>query len=178
VTLWIDKQRPPERLIGPYLVRVLDSLGYKARLKHVKYFFPPTPTTASNQFLYGALGDPRLKTQIGGTIGWNPDWPSASNFFSTELTCASYKHPIGDDNNPAEFCNPSIDREIAQAQALQPTDPQAASALWTTIDHQIVNQAPLLFTWNSDAIDLVSRRVGNYTYNPWTGVLLDQLWVR
>jgi hypothetical protein len=26
--------------------------------------------------------------------------------------------------------------------------------------------------------DFVSRRVGNYQYNPQLGVLLDQLWVR
>jgi peptide/nickel transport system substrate-binding protein len=31
---------------------------------------------------------------------------------------------------------------------------------------------------NGRQIDFVSRRVGNYQYNPQWGALLDQLWVR
>jgi peptide/nickel transport system substrate-binding protein len=176
VTIWIDKQRPSEQPIGAYLLSVLQSLGYKARLRQVKRLFPLS--FRDDQSLYGALGDPRMKVQIGGTVGWAPDYPSANEFFSPLLTCASCSYKSATGQNTAEFCNPSIDAEIARARELQLTDPQAGSALWTKIDHDIVNQAPMLFLWSEMAIDFVSRRVGDYTHNPWSGVLLDQLWVR
>jgi peptide/nickel transport system substrate-binding protein len=31
---------------------------------------------------------------------------------------------------------------------------------------------------NPKRVDFLSRRVGNYQYNPQWGILLDQLWVR
>ena len=38
--------------------------------------------------------------------------------------------------------------------------------------------APWVFMQNELQTTLVSRRVGNYQYNPQWGPLLDQLWVR
>jgi hypothetical protein len=45
------------------------------------------------------------------------------------------------------------------------------------IDSQIVDQAPWLPLVNPKVVDVLSKRVGNYQYNP-SGVLIDQLWVR
>jgi hypothetical protein len=47
----------------------------------------------------------------------------------------------------------------------------------STIDHQLIDQAPLIPVEVFQQADFVSRRVGNYQYNPQWGALLDQMWV-
>lgn len=39
-------------------------------------------------------------------------------------------------------------------------------------------KAPAIPLYTLSRADLVSKRVGNYIYNPEFGVLLDQLWVK
>ncbi len=144
---------------GNYLVSVLRRLGYKVRFKNF-----------TRDDYFSAISDPRRRIQAG-IAGWLQDYPSAGNFFEPQVTC-------GSKNNYAQFCNRRIDREIADASSLQSTDPGAASRLWSKVDHDVVDQAPWLFMQNPLSFVLVSRRVGNYQFNPQWGVLLDQLWVR
>jgi hypothetical protein len=58
------------------------------------------------------------------------------------------------------------------------TDPRAAAVLWTRLDHELTDLAIWLPTVTPNETDLVSRRVGDYHYNPVWGALVDQLWVR
>jgi peptide/nickel transport system substrate-binding protein len=74
--------------------------------------------------------------------------------------------------------DPRIDAEIARARSLQTSDPQAASQLWSRIDRDIVDPAPWVTVMNPRWTDVVSRRVGNYQYNPQWRALLDQVWVK
>ena len=60
---------------------------------------------------------------------------------------------------------------------MQATGP-AADQLWTRIDHELVNRAPLVPLVNRTWIDFVSKRAGNYQFSWQAGPLLDQLWVR
>lgn len=53
-----------------------------------------------------------------------------------------------------------------------------AGALWSRIDREIVDQAPIVPLVNPKQVSFLSERVGNYQYSPQSGVLLDQLWVR
>ena len=46
------------------------------------------------------------------------------------------------------------------------------------LDRELTDRAILLPTVTPDETDLLSRRVGNYQYNPVWGPLLDQLWVQ
>ena len=80
--------------------------------------------------------------------------------------------------NVAEFCDHSIDAQMARAAALQTLDPSAATLLWQQIEHEILAQAPLVPTSNARNVDFFAKRVGNYQFNPQWGVLLDQLWIR
>jgi hypothetical protein len=41
-----------------------------------------------------------------------------------------------------------------------------------------MQEAPLIPIASGTEVDLISRRVGNYQFNPFWGVLPDQLWVR
>ncbi len=70
-----------------------------------------------------------------------------------------------------------MDRQISQAAVLQAVDPRAAAARWAQLDRQLTDQAVFLPTVTPNEVDLVSRRAGNYQYNPVWGVLVDQLMV-
>jgi peptide/nickel transport system substrate-binding protein len=80
--------------------------------------------------------------------------------------------------NAAGFCDPTIDREIARADALQTTNPGASSRPWAKVDRDLTDRAPWAAFANNSLVEVASARVGNYQVNPLTGTLLDQLWVR
>jgi ABC-type transport system substrate-binding protein len=79
--------------------------------------------------------------------------------------------------NASEFCSPGLERKIEHALSLQATDPAKAGAAWAAVDHQIVDQAPMVGLLVPQGVELVSKRVGNYQRNPVWGVILSQLWV-
>ena len=57
-------------------------------------------------------------------------------------------------------------------------DAQAANRQWARVDRALVDAAPWLPLYNARSVELLSRRVGGYRYNPLYGTLIDQLWVR
>jgi hypothetical protein len=65
-----------------------------------------------------------------------------------------------------------------RAQALQTTDPDAASRLWAKVDRDVTEEAPIVAYANAVVLKVKSARVRNYQYNPQWGTLLDQLWIR
>ena len=121
--------------------------------------------------------DSRTKAQIG-FFGWFPDYPAASNFFSSNFTCASFLSANPSNQNAAQFCDPRIDGEIEQALAEQASDPQAARGRWERVDRATVDKAPWVPLVNPKIVDVLAKRVGNYQYGTADGVLIDQLWVR
>jgi peptide/nickel transport system substrate-binding protein len=151
-----------------YFASVLKSIGYKTRIKTFK---------GSLGGYFGFAGDSRHKVQTGAG-GWGADLPSASTWFGDLVTCASYQPHTSNNVNLSEFCDPSIDAELAHARALQTTNPDAGTILWSKIDRGLVEQAPWVPFINARSFDVVSSRVGNYEYNPQWGALLDQIWVR
>ena len=166
VTVWMPEIR---ETTGDYLVSVLKSLGYKARLKVIREKVP------GDYFRALAVAKGSVQAGFGG---WIPAYPSSAAYFSELLTCAAYKPGQPDNINYGGFCSPGIDRDIARAIELQASDPNAASLLWSKIDREVVDQAPWVTMANSKQANFVSDRVGNYQYNPVSGVLIDQLWVR
>jgi len=74
-----------------------------------------------------------------------------------------------DTTDASEFCDSTIDTQIARVDAVQVTDPPAAATSWTRIDRELTNPAIWLRTITRNELDLVSRRVGNYRYNPYRG---------
>lgn len=57
-------------------------------------------------------------------------------------------------------------------------NPGAGRSPWQRIDREISDKAPWVPLFNPESLDLLSKRVGNYQYNPnGFGVLIDQLWV-
>jgi peptide/nickel transport system substrate-binding protein len=137
-------------------------MGYRARIKRV-----------SNDVYYNpAKGplNPRRRAQAG-LFSWFGDYPAASNYFGTFLSCRA-------PSNWSKFCDRGIEAEIQRALKLQTADPYLANRLWARIDREIVDEAPAVPLFTLKQVDIVSRRVGNYQFHPQWGVLFGQLWVR
>ena len=164
VTFWSWGNLPD---IGPYAVKLLRSLGYRASMK-----------SRSGYEYFGVVGDSRTRAQIG-TTEWISDYPAASGFFNAVLTCSSFLPKNPGNSNNAQFCDPSIDRRIEAALVAQATNPDAARGLWEQIDADTTDQAPWVPLVNPRIVDVLAKRVGNYQYSyAGPGPLLDQLWVR
>jgi peptide/nickel transport system substrate-binding protein len=67
---------------------------------------------------------------------------------------------------------------MQQAELLERAAPAAANALWGSVDHELTNQADWVPTVSVREVDLVSRRLGNYQFNPVWGFLVDQSWIQ
>jgi len=76
------------------------------------------------------------------------------------------------------FCNPADDELMHRALELENASPRAADALWTRVDHALVDQAASVPLVNERQVDFVSQRVGNFQHNPYWDVLADQFELR
>jgi len=114
---------------------------------------------------------------VGAGSVW--DYPAPSAFLRVLFSCGAFKPHTATSLNVSEWCDPSLDAQMRRAGHLQTTGEVAsANAAWSSIDHTITNQAPWVPLMNLTNADLVSKRVGNYTSNPYWGVLIDQMWVK
>jgi peptide/nickel transport system substrate-binding protein len=151
---------------GRYLVSLLDSLGYRARLRRV-----------SPERYFDAVSDSRLRPQAG-YYTWNAGFPSAADFIPPQFSCPTFRPGSPGQSNMSEFCSRSIDTQITRAAAVQVRDPAAATVLWQRVEKSLLARAPVVPAYNRRNVDFVSRRVGNYEYNPQWGLLLDRAWVK
>jgi ABC-type transport system substrate-binding protein len=68
---------------------------------------------------------------------------------------------------------------MRRAQAERLTEPTASRAAWQRVDREITDAAPWVPLIVSKNVSVLSKRVGNYQYNPSAvAMLIDQLWVR
>ena len=165
VTVWSD-DFAPDPTTGAFTVSVLRELGYRATL-HIA-----TPKAMQ------AVNDSRR--QIQATDGnWGADYPSASDFFDQFFRCSSFRlADPADTRNGSFFCDPAIDKLMNLADAQQGTDPERAAATWAAIDRAVTFAAPWVPLANLNNVDFLSARVTDYQYNPFFGILLDQLQIR
>jgi peptide/nickel transport system substrate-binding protein len=84
----------------------------------------------------------------------------------------------GATTNESRFCDTPVEAAMRSAERLQLNDPVAAAHAWARVDRMIVDRAATVPYANDLQLTLLSRRIGNYQFNPQWGVLLDQLWVR
>jgi peptide/nickel transport system substrate-binding protein len=84
----------------------------------------------------------------------------------------------GPSSNTGRFCDPAVDNQIREAVRGQATGLVSANLLWAKLDRELVDRAVLAPLLSQKAAVIVSRRVGNYQFNPQWGPLFDQMWVR
>jgi YVTN family beta-propeller protein len=150
---------------GRYFVSLLHRLGYRAQLR-----------VLGDKIYWPTIWDSRRKVQAAAH-GWSTDYPAPSGFIPADMSCAAFHARDPGNQNDSEFCDHRIDAQMVRATALQLGDPVAANELWARIDREITDKAPWLAFSNPQAIDVISKRVGNYQYTP-LGALRDQMWVR
>jgi peptide/nickel transport system substrate-binding protein len=159
VSLWWHDDVFGERQ-GRYLESLLDSLGYRARLR----------TYSGDPLAYfSAVERPGGRWHSAGYFVI-ADYPAASAFI-TRLSCAHHF-------NVGRFCDRPIDAKISRALRLQERDPASANESWAALDRELTDQAPWVFLYTESTTGFVSKRVGNYQYHPFWGTLFAQLWVR
>ena len=168
VTVWtrdVPRSSDPSFIpLAHYVATVLRSLGYRASVASVK--------GKTSEPYYARIAAPQTKAQIG-VANWIPDFADNTAIFPVVLGCG-----VSRQFNVAGFCDPGTDQLIRRAGELESTDQAAASRLWSTIDRRIIDQAPWIPLVDWQANELVSRRLGNYTYKPQPGFVIDQAWVR
>jgi peptide/nickel transport system substrate-binding protein len=139
----------------PYVVRLLDRLGYRAKA----HLIPQSAWASVPPKAYARI-------QISASSVWNDTSPA--NFFETWFACnAPYDHRW--------FCDAGFDHAIRHAESLQDVNPRAAAALCTRLDRDLVNRAIAVPLVNPRQIDFVSARVTNYQHNPIYCLVADQL---
>ena len=153
ITVWTFPFFAPE---GRYIVSLLGGLGYRAQeVKDIATYF-------------ATINDPKTQAQ-SGLAGWFGGDLGFDRLIT--LTC---------DFSPSwtKFCDREIDRQLQSSLNLLAADPGAAARMWARIDRQLVDQAPWVPLFTPRTAYFVSKRVGNWQYNPNQQILLDQLWVR
>jgi YVTN family beta-propeller protein len=153
VVVWADSYFRPE---VRYLVSVLRGLGYRARAH---------PTVDFDHYAAAADKTPGVQAGVEFEFGIG----AAADVLGS-VDCHLQQ-------NPAHFCNPRIDGQVARLKKQEPTDPASTAAFAATIDREITNKAPWVPLFTPRLVDVTSARVGNYQDNS-GAVLLDQLWVR
>ena len=171
VTVWVPA---PHTARGRYMAAILRLLDFRASVRVIAL----DPKTGAVPY-FTAVGDSRNRAQIGFG-GWFADFPSVSGFLPPILSCAAFvpNSSQSENANLAEFCDPAIDAKMTRATTLQVQDPPAATLLWREVERDLIAQAPVVPVGNRRNVDFVSKRVGNYQYNPQWGPLLSQLWVK
>src|SRR5690242_19609197 len=150
------------------MVSDLNKIGYKASTQLLN---------ASIQYPYVQNSNNHKKWNVAWSA-WYQDYPVPSDFLNVLLGCGSI-HP-GSDASPniAAFCDQAIQAKMTQASNMQLTNLQGANDLWAEVDHAVTDQAPWVDLYNPKQIDFLSKRVGNYQWNPQWYILIDQLWVQ
>jgi peptide/nickel transport system substrate-binding protein len=148
------------------VVTAMRQIGYRASLK-----------VDNSPNYFGYVADSRHRVQAS-FFGWVADDISASDFFVGLFDCASFNPASPNNDNPSQFCDPSLDRLMNRALRVQSTSRVTADALWAQVDRQVSDAAPFIPLVNPSWVDVVSRRVHNYQRSPVLGLLYDQMWVR
>jgi YVTN family beta-propeller protein len=152
---------PDEGFVPPavtaYIAGVLRALGYQVRVH-----LAPVATITEPMW---------ERMQISTDGDWVASYPDPSSYIPQFFAC-------GGGNSNGYYCNPALDREMQQAETLDLTDPSRAAAVWESVGRQLTDDAVWVPTVTIRDVELTSRRLGNYQYNPIWGFLADQSWVR
>ncbi len=157
-----------DKAFGEQMVADLNKIGYKASL-----------VVLSSAIQYSFIQNSNNLKKWGVAFSsWFQDYPAASDFLNVLLGCSNI-HP-GSDASPniAEFCNKPIQAQMDKAESLAVTNPTAANNIWAQVDHAVTDQAPWVDMLNPQQIDLLSKRVHGYVWNPQWYILIDQQWLK
>jgi YVTN family beta-propeller protein len=167
ITIWNLGILGDATKVAQYLASLLRQLGYPTRVR----------TLLSNPNAAAQFANSKDRAQVA-LIAYFPNYPAASEYIKWFLSCKNFVPNSASNANWPEFCDRTLDAKIDRALTAQGADSPAAVGLWARADRSATDLAPMVPLAVPDQLDVVSRRVGNFQYNPQLGVLPDQLWVR
>src|SRR5262249_50446594 len=135
-----------------YLARLLDEMGYHARVAMMQ----PGP-------FFGRLFSGDFDAVSNG---WEGDYPAPDDFLDI-FTCG---------NDPGGYCSRRYDHLVQQATRVELRNPQNPAV--AQAERYLVQQAPFVPLFDEVTPNIVSKHVGNVQINPWLGALYDQMWVK
>jgi YVTN family beta-propeller protein len=148
-----------------YVTQVLGSLGYRARLKMLPF----------NLVGPGEMQEMQLQqVQISVEGDLNPGYPDPSSYIPSFFACDGGSAGYVGSHSNANYCNPAIDRAMQQATVLEDQSPVQAGVIWERVDHQLTDQAEWVATVDLNQVDIISKRLRNYEFNPVWGFVADQ----
>ena len=166
VTVWGVADGGQHAAVARYFTALLNQLGFTAT----------TRLLAGSQYFTFLAASPD-KVQMAGY--WIlSSTRSGSDMVVGTFTCPGFSSMFPYYGYPADFCSPPLDADMAKAEALEASDPLAATQLWAQIDRRIVDAAPAVMAFNPTDVTFLSARVGNYEHSPQYQLILDQLWVQ
>ncbi len=155
-----------EMAMGAYLENVLRQIGYDAHLRSLD---------VNVQFDY--IQNTRNRVQISLT-DWNADYPAASDFLHVLYGCDSFHAGSDSSINISGYCDKALDAEAATAEAAMLTDPKKADRLWDDVDRKITDLSLAANLIQDKWVDVVSTRLGNYTFSELDHMIFSKVWVR
>lgn len=162
----ISEESTVSKSIGTYLQSVLNDLGYKASVR---------PLSSNIMFTYTQNTNNKVQVSVQQ---WYQDYPAASDFLNVLMSCDSF-HPGSDSSiNIAGICDKDLDARMKAALKQAVTDPAGADVEWAKIDQAYMEKAPWVPLFTPRHVDLVSARVGNFTFSKQFYWLPALSWVR
>jgi peptide/nickel transport system substrate-binding protein len=162
----ISDDTATSRAVGTYLASVLTDLGYDATVQSI---------SGDIQFTY--IQNTNNNVQISVTQ-WYQDYPAPSNFLNVLFGCDSFTPGSDSSVNMSGICDKPLDDRMKAAMALAATDPAAANLEWAKIDQDMMALAPAVPLFTPKDIDLISTRVGNYTFSSQFHWQLGNSWIQ
>jgi peptide/nickel transport system substrate-binding protein len=92
---------------------------------------------------------------------WWPDYADPYSWFVNLLL--SEKQPFF---NLSYYSNPALDKQINRVESLVATNPQAGSALYRTMQVEILKQAPIVFLYNTNYQYAMQNNFSGFQVNP------------
>jgi hypothetical protein len=165
VTLWSDDEHP-DGTTAAFAVNVLRELGYRATLH-----------TTSHTAMVQASNRSRLGTQVGDAM-WQADHPFASDFFdplfrSSDSGSRSRRH---EERLPLLRTRRRPANEPGRQRANNRRRKRRGN-VGSRRPGGVTYAAPWVIRANINRVDFRSTRVTSYQYNPFLGLLVDQLQV-
>jgi len=141
--------------VAPYLVSVLEELGYDVSLETVESDVDANIAVFSER---------RAQVSVWGISGGT----SPADFFAV-VTCA-------ESGGLTNYCDPDLDSRIAAARDAESTDPAAAAEAYAAIDREITDRA-LVAPLINEGTTFVSSRVRDVQHHFLWSLLLDRVWL-
>jgi len=143
VTVW-NHDRGLDPKTTEYLIKVLDSIGLKAKKKIV--------TSAT---YWGTIGNQATEAQIG-FADWFQDYPHPLDWFDVLLNGEGITKTYN--SNYANFDDKAVNAKI-DALNKQPVPTSPINSEWAALDRQIMGQAPWAPFMNREFTDFFNQKV-------------------